>query len=86
MGGGLGVGGDGESKEPIARASKVTEAVVRRARDLGVLVYSGTGLADGTDGDSILLGPPFVITDDELVRIADIVADSIDAATKAAQP
>jgi len=77
---------DRESKAPFARATKVTESVVRRARDLGVLVYSGTGLADGTDGDSILLGPPFVITDDELVRIADIVADSIDAATKAAQP
>jgi hypothetical protein len=77
---------DRESKAPFARATKVTEAVVRRARDLGVLVYSGTGLADGTDGDSILLGPPFVITDDELVRIADIVTDSIDAATKAAQP
>ena len=82
---GLELVADRESKEPIARASKVTEAVVRRARDLGVLVYSGTGLADGTDGDSILLGPPFVITDDELVRIADVVADSIDAATKAAQ-
>ena len=83
---GLELVADRESKAPFARATKVTEAVVRRARDLGVLVYSGTGLADGTDGDSILLGPPFVITDDELVRIADIVTDSIDAATKAAQP
>ena len=32
----------------------------------GVLVYSGTGNADGTLGDTILLGPPFVITEDEL--------------------
>jgi hypothetical protein len=82
---GLELVADRESKAPIARASKVTEAVVRGARDLGVLVYSGTGLADGTDGDSILLGPPFVITDDELVRVADVVAESIDTATKAAQ-
>ena len=46
-------------------------AVVRAARDAGVLVYSGTGNANGVDGDTILLGPPFVVTDDELVRIAD---------------
>jgi len=35
----------------------------------GVLVYSGTGNANGVDGDTILLGPPFVITDSELERI-----------------
>ncbi len=83
---GLELVADQETKAPIPRASKVTEAVVRGARAQGVLVYSGTGLADGTDGDSILLGPPFVITDDELVRIADAVAESVRAAMKAAQP
>ena len=50
------------------------------ARDRGVLVYSGTGNADGTNGDTILLGPPFVITDDELARIADGLGDALDAA------
>jgi adenosylmethionine-8-amino-7-oxononanoate aminotransferase len=38
-------------------------------------------VADGVDGDTILLGPPFVVTDDELIRIADVVAESVDAAT-----
>lgn len=75
---------DRESKSPFPRTAKVTEAIVRGSRADGVLVYPGTGLADGTDGDSILLGPPFVITDDELVRIADVVADSVAAATTAA--
>ena len=32
------------------------------------------------DGDSILLGPPFVVTDEELVRIADGLAAALDAA------
>ena len=43
----------------------------------GVLVYSGTGNADGVDGDTILLGPPFIVTDDELVRIADVLAEAV---------
>ena len=42
-----------------------------------MLVYSGTGNADGIDGDTILLGPPFVVTDDELVRIADVLAEAV---------
>jgi hypothetical protein len=57
------------------------EAVVAGARERGVLVYSGTGAANGVDGDTVLLGPPFVTTDDELVRIADGVAGAIEAAT-----
>ena len=47
------------------------------------MTSSGTGLADGTNGDSILLGPPFVITDDELVRVADGLAAAVDAALAA---
>jgi hypothetical protein len=37
-------------------------------------------MANGVDGDTILLGPPFVVTDDELVRIADVLAESVAAA------
>ncbi len=71
---------DRETRRPYPRTARVTEAVVRGALERGVLVYSGTGNADGTDGDTILLGPPFVVTDDELVRIADALTASIEAA------
>jgi adenosylmethionine-8-amino-7-oxononanoate aminotransferase len=77
---GLELVADRESKAPFPRTAKVTEAVVRAARERGVLVYSGTGLADGTDGDSILLGPPFVVTESELATIARVVAEAIEAA------
>ena len=63
--------------QPYPRAARVTEAVVGAARRRGVLVYSGTGNADGFDGDTILLGPPFIVTDDELVRIADVLAEAV---------
>ncbi len=68
------------TRRPYPRAARVTEAVVGGARERGVLVYSGTGNANGTDGDTILLGPPFVVTEDEMVRIADVVAEAIHAA------
>jgi adenosylmethionine-8-amino-7-oxononanoate aminotransferase len=75
---------DREDRRPFARGDRVTEAVVAAARERGVLVYSGTGNANGTDGDTILLGPPFVVTDDELSRIVDVVATSIETSVQAA--
>ena len=61
------------------KSSRVTEAVVAAARASGVLVYSGTGNANGTDGDQLLLGPPFVVTDEELARIVDVVTEAVSA-------
>jgi adenosylmethionine-8-amino-7-oxononanoate aminotransferase len=75
---------DRETRRPFARAARLTEAVVRAARDAGVLVYSGTGNANGIDGDMILLGPPFVVTDAEVERIVDVVGSAVETATRAA--
>jgi hypothetical protein len=78
---------DRESKAPFPRSRRVTEAVVRAARERGVLLYSGIGLADGTDGDSILLGPPFVVTEGELATIARVVSDALaEAVTEKTNP
>ena len=71
---------DRETREPFPRAARLTEAIVRSARSDGLLLYSGTGLANGVDGDAILLGPPFVVTDEELGRIAVGLARALDAA------
>jgi adenosylmethionine-8-amino-7-oxononanoate aminotransferase len=78
---GLEIVADRATRAPFPRAERRTEALVRAARERGVLVYSGTGNANGVDGDLIVLGPPFVVTDDELVRIADGVAGAVEAAT-----
>ena len=74
---------DRETREPFPRSAKLVETVVRIARERGLLLYSGSGNADGVDGDIVLLGPPFVVTDAELVRIADGLADALDAALEA---
>jgi adenosylmethionine-8-amino-7-oxononanoate aminotransferase len=56
---------DRETKEPFPRAQRVTERVLAAARDDGLLLYSSTGHADGVNGDLIMLGPPFVLTEDD---------------------
>ena len=74
---------DRASRAPFPRSARVTEAVVAAARRAGVLVYSGTGNADGVDGDTILLGPPFVVTESELEQISETLAAAIEAAVQA---
>jgi adenosylmethionine-8-amino-7-oxononanoate aminotransferase len=56
---------DRETKEPFGRQRQIAEQVVAAARDAGLLLYSSTGHADGENGDLVMLGPPFVLTDDE---------------------
>ena len=80
---GLELVADRATRAPFPRSVRLTEAVVRGARERGVLVYSGTGNADGVDGDTILLGPPFIVTDAELQQIADALSGAIDAAVDA---
>jgi adenosylmethionine-8-amino-7-oxononanoate aminotransferase len=67
-----------ETHQPFPRTEKVAERIVREARANGLLVYSGTGMADGTNGDAIVLGPPFVVTELELRRIVELLAPAID--------
>jgi adenosylmethionine-8-amino-7-oxononanoate aminotransferase len=70
---------DRATKEPFGRAERVTERVVAAAKGAGLLLYSSTGCADGTDGDLVMLGPPFVLTDGELDAIVAGTAASIRA-------
>jgi adenosylmethionine-8-amino-7-oxononanoate aminotransferase len=72
---------DRSTRRPFPRSARVAETVLGAARERGVLAYMGTGNADGTDGDSILLGPPFVITDEEMQRVAEVLAEAVDVAT-----
>jgi adenosylmethionine-8-amino-7-oxononanoate aminotransferase len=68
---------DPASKEPFPRAERVTERVLAAAREAGLLLYSSTGHVDGTNGDLLMLGPPFCLSDDEAVTLVDRTAAAI---------
>jgi len=77
---GLELVADRSTRLAFPRTSRLTEGIVRAARSRGVLLYSGTGNADGVNGDTILIGPPFVITSEEIARIVEVVGEAVDAA------
>jgi adenosylmethionine-8-amino-7-oxononanoate aminotransferase len=68
---------DRDTKESFARAERVTERVVGAAREDGLLLYSSTGHVDGRDGDLLMLGPPFSITDDDAIQLVERTASAI---------
>ena len=62
---------DRDTKRPFARSEQVTERIVTAARERGLLLYSSTGHVDGTDGDLVMLGPPYTISDEEIGLVVD---------------
>lgn len=73
---------DRAGKVAHLRDRRVTERVLahaKRSDEIGLLLYSATGQANGVDGDQIVLGPPFVIGDAEIDLIARGTAAAIRA-------
>jgi adenosylmethionine-8-amino-7-oxononanoate aminotransferase len=62
---------DRETRSPFPRERAVTENVVAASKAQGLLLYSSTGCADGTDGDLIMFGPPFVISNEEIAEAVE---------------
>jgi adenosylmethionine-8-amino-7-oxononanoate aminotransferase len=68
---------DRSSKAPFARGRQITERVVAAARERGLLLYSSTGHVNGSDGDLLVLGPPFTISDEECALLVERTAAAI---------
>lgn len=71
---------DRESKAPFPRAAGLAGKIKADAMAEGLICYPFNGTADGTDGDHVLLAPPFIASDGEL----DLIVDRLDAAVGAA--
>jgi adenosylmethionine-8-amino-7-oxononanoate aminotransferase len=70
---------DAGTKEPFRREDQVTERILAAARDEGLLLYPSTAHVDGADGDLVMLGPPFCLTDEEADLIVERTATAIRA-------
>lgn len=68
---------DKASRAPFPRATRITEQVVGRSMELGLLVYPSPGNVDGVNGDFVLLGPPLTVLDDEIDLIVDRLTSAL---------
>jgi adenosylmethionine-8-amino-7-oxononanoate aminotransferase len=63
------------SHKPFPLDAAVTQCVVDRAMELGLLVYPASGGVDGIAGDSIIVAPPLTIKKEEIDKIIDILRE-----------
>jgi len=77
---------DRTTRKPFDRRLRVAETLADLAQAAGLVVWPGTGQADGTNGDLVLVGPPFIVSEDEiaeLVRLLRLALDRTRAAIRA---
>ena len=70
---------DRASKAPFPAKEKIFERVRQRAFDEGLMVYYSQGCADGVNGDVIMLGPPLIVTPEQIDEIVELLAAAIHA-------
>ncbi|MED0675760.1 MULTISPECIES: aspartate aminotransferase family protein [Aneurinibacillus] len=68
---------DRTTKEPFPFHLRVTERLIEKAMNNGLLIYSASGGIDGQAGDAILVAPPFVITEEEINELLFILDRSL---------
>jgi adenosylmethionine-8-amino-7-oxononanoate aminotransferase len=76
---------DRQSRRPFPRAARAAELVTAAALDAGLVVWPNVGHANGTDGDLVMLAPPFTVTDHELEELVRRLTHAL-SALEAARP
>ena len=60
---------DADSRAPFPRERRFAERFAAAAERAGLMVWPNTGHADGTNGDLVVLAPPYIITEPEIDEI-----------------
>jgi adenosylmethionine-8-amino-7-oxononanoate aminotransferase len=72
---------DKTSKRPFGRSQRIAERVQAAMMAQGVIIYYGTGLANGVEGDAVLLGPPFIVTAAQIDQVVTVLREAITGVT-----
>ncbi len=64
---------DRDTKTPFDPSHGVAGKIKKAAMAEGLICYPMSGTRDGRNGDHILLAPPFIIEDDQLTELVDIL-------------
>ena len=82
---GLELVADRTTLEPFAPAARLHARIKAQAMARGLMCYPAGGTLDGARGDHVLLAPPFIIEDEHVERIAEVLGEAVDAAVAEVQ-
>jgi hypothetical protein len=76
---------DPESHKPFDRGRRIAEAVTEAAQAVGLVVWPSSGQADGTNGDLVMVAPPFIISEEEISELIHLLRIALDTATESSK-
>jgi len=59
---------DRRTREPFLRSEKFAERFTENAFNNGLILWNNVGHVDGTNGDLVMVAPPFTVTDEEITE------------------
>ena len=74
---------DKASRAPFARRHRFCETFADAALAAGLIVWPNSGMADGENGDLVLIGPPFAVSEDEISELVRLLRLALEATRKA---
>jgi adenosylmethionine-8-amino-7-oxononanoate aminotransferase len=69
---------DRETKEPFPAKLGLAWKVRERAFEKGLVAYWSQGCADGKNGDLVIVGPPLIITEDQVEELVAILREAVE--------
>ena len=70
---------DKSSQQPFDPQFHFSQKVADEAFERGLIIYPGSGCADGIAGDHFMFAPPFIITEKQIKASIEIILESIEA-------
>lgn len=74
---------DKETRAPLPRTAKFAETFVEAAQGEGLVLWPNVGHADGTNGDLVMVAPPFIITERELDELVERFTAALEGTVRA---
>ncbi len=65
------------TREPFPKENNIADRIRQAALEENILTYPAQGCVDGTNGDHILLAPPFIISPQECRLIANALGSAL---------
>ncbi len=71
---------DRAQRTPFAPSAGVAERVKRAALGRGLGIYPSSGTLDGVQGDHVIVAPPYIVEEADLLEIVGRLGEAVDAA------
>jgi len=68
---------DPATREPLPRSARLAETLTEAALEEGLVVWPNVGQADGRNGDLVMLAPPFIVTEDQIDEMLELLTRAL---------